>query len=406
MRSKMQFKTGIYFSHYECFGHTAHVMAIGEVLKRRFPQGNLFFIQAGIPQPKAQINRVGKVYALPGVLTNRHSFVRFPRQAGTDASGRSQACLNIIARERPDLFITEFFPLGREECRHELILPLIKASAQGSRLWSVAGYPLLTGKDHEWRQKILKLYQKIIILSPPIEKKFIADRLPHVRERQKYSDFFKRNARKIVFAGYLSPRQEVVVDDAATGLLKPPVPKGACRITVVRGGGAYFSKLIAQAIRASDLLGKDYYMTVVAGPSTTPQEWELFSALLSKKKVDNLALHRAVGHYEELIKESDVCVSVASYHTSVMLLKHRKKAVVVPFEGYGVMSFHEQPARAALLKETIGAKILSIRDLTADILAAAVRDVATHRKVSLQIPEEWFRGGEVLDKALSGLYEK
>ena len=400
----MRFKAGIYFSHYECFGHTSRVMAVGEVLKKRFPQGDLFFIQAGVQQPKAKMDQLGEVYSLPRAFMDRRHFRGPVRGAGADAEKRTHVCVDIVTRERPDLFITEFFPLGREECRHELLPSLLKASAQGAALWAVAGYPLLTGEDNDWRDKILKLYQQIIIFSPSSEKELIAGSFTRAKDRQRYLDFFERHAQKIIFAGYLLPRQEVVHDDEDKNISKPLVPKGACRVAVLRGGGAYFPKIIAQAIRASDFLGKEYYLTVVAGPATTPQEWHFFATLVGKKKVNNLVLHRAVGNYEGLIKESDVCVSTASYHTSVMLLKHRKKAAVIPFEGYGSMSFHEQPARAVLLKEMIGAKILSIQDLTANALTAVIKDVAACQAVNSHIPKEWFMGADVLDKALIKLF--
>lgn len=398
-------KAGIYFSHYECFGHTAHVMAVGEVFKKKFPRGNFFFIQAGIQQPKAKIGELGRVYSLPGTLVDRRNFKKLVCGSAVDVGLRGRACEYIIKRERPDLYITEFFPLGREECRYELISSLVKASVQGATLWAVAGYPLLTGTNNEWREKIFSLYQQIIIFSPLLEKEFIADSFTSTHERQRYLDFFERHARKIKFAGYLSPQQEVVGDDEDKNLPKPPVPKDACRVAVLRGGGAYYPKLIAQAIRASDLLGKEYYLTVVAGPSTTSQEWSFFAALVGKKKVNNLALLRAVGDYEGLIERSDICISVASYHTSVMLLKHRKKAVVIPFEGYdGSMSFYEQPARAALLKEKIGAKILSIQNLTADNLTAVIKEAAGRKAVVSDIPKEWFAGADVFDKTLTGLF--
>ena len=403
MRSKTHFKAGIYFSHYECFGHTAHVMAVAEVFKKRFPQGNFFFIQAGVHQPKAKLDQLGMVYSLPGAVVGRRNF-RVIQEPGADVDERSQVCTDIVTRQRPDLFITEFFPLGREECRYELIRPLVKVSAQGARLWAVAGYPLLTGNDNGWREIVFKLYQKIIILSPPLEKKFIADSFTYENDRKRYLDFLERHERKIIFAGYLSPRQEVVSDDEYAKLPKPPIPPGACRVAVIRGGGAYFPKVIAEAIRASDLLGKEYYLTVVAGPSTTNQEWYFFNSLVGKKKINNLVLHRALGDYEGLIQKSDVCVSVASYHTSVMLLKHRKKAVLIPFEGCGPQTMHEQPARAAMLKEIMGAKILSIKDLTANTLASAVKDAASRKEIRIHVPKEWFMGGDVLDKALIGLF--
>ena len=379
-------------------------MAIGEVFKKRFPQGDLFFIQAGRQQPQARIDKLGRSYLLPGALTDRRNFREPVRGTGVDTDGRGRACADIITRERPGLFITEFFPLGGQECRHELIPSLVKASAQGTAIWAVAGYPLLTGINNEWRQKILKLYQKIIIFSPSLEKALIADSFTQARDKKRYLDFFERNSQKIVFAGYLLPRQEVVIDDEDKNLPKSPVPKGACRVAVLRGGGAVYPKVIAQAIRASELLGKEYYLTVVAGPSTTPQEWYFFATLVAKKKVNNLVLLRSVGNYEGLIKESDVCVSLAGYHTSVMLLKHRKKVVVIPFEGYGSMSIYEQTARAVMLKKMIGAEILAIQNLTANTLTKAVKDAASCRNLIQQIPKAWFTGADVLDKALIGLF--
>lgn len=378
-------------------------MAVGEIFRKRFPCGDLFFIQAGIHQPKAKIDQLGRVYSLPGAFVSRHNFREPVYGAGADADKRAHVCVDIVTRQRPDLFITEFFPLGWEECRHELIPSLVKASAQDTALWAVAGHPLLTGTNNEWRDKIFKLYQQVIIFSPVLEKELMADSFLLARDRQRYLNFFERNARKIIFAGYFLPQQEVVRDDEDKDFVKPPVPQGACRVAVVRGGGAFYPKVIAQAIRASDLLGKEYYLTVVAGPSTTLQEWCFFSMLVAKKKVNNLVLLRSVGNYEGLIKESDVCVSMAGYNTSVMLLKHRKKTVIIPFEGYGLMSFYEQPARAVLLKEIIGAKILSIQELTANTLTVAVKDAAIYREAGAHIPKEWFTGGDVLDKALIGI---
>jgi predicted glycosyltransferase len=87
-----------------------------------------------------------------------------------------------------------------------------------------------------------------------------------------------------------------------------------------------------------------------------------------------------------------------------MLLKHRKKAVIIPFEGYGEMTSYEQPARAALLKRMIGADVLSIRGLTANGLTAAVENAAARREVNASIPEGWFTGREFLDQELKGLF--
>ena len=403
MRSDTCLKAGIYFSHYECFGHTSIVIAIGEVFKKRFPQGNLFFIQAGLEQPKAKVDQLGNMYSLPGTFVSRRNFREPVLGGGAAAAERSKICADIITREKPDLFITEFFPLGWEEYRHELIPPLVKASSQDTALWAVSGHPLISGTNYEWRDKIVELYQQIIILSPVREKELIADSFIRKQDKQRYLDFFKRNEQKITFAGYLLPKQEVVIDDEDKNIPKLPVTKGACRVTVVRGGGAYYPKIIAEAILASDLLGKEYYLTVVAGPATTSKEWYFFSTLAGKKKVKNLVLLKSAGNYEELIEKSDVCVSVASYNSAVMILKHRKKAVLIPFEGYEATSFSEQPARAIMLKEMMGAKVLSIGDLTASSLTDMVKKAAGSKEKQSRIPSEWFAGENVLDRKMTEL---
>lgn len=406
MKNKTNPRLGIYFSHFECFGHTAIVMALGEVFKKRFPKGSLFFIQAGTPQPNAQLSKLGKVYRLPGVISDRGNFREVVHRENVDTDERSKKIGDILSREKPDLLITEYFPLGHEENRFELIAPLIKARSLGATIWGVAGHPLVTGDAQGWREKILKPYQRIIILSPQIEKDKIASTYALPQMKQNYLKFFERHAKKISFSGYLLPQQDVVRDDSIARKSHRPIPKNTCRVTVVRGGGAYYPKLIADAILAGDKLGKTYHLTVIAGPSTTPNEWKLFSGLVRQKKIDNVLLLKSVGNYEERIATCDVCVSVASYNTAVMLLKHRKKAVVIPFEGYdGPMNFPEQPARAKMLNQYLGAQVISIKDLTASRLAEAIKAANRSKKIR-KVPEGWFSADETLKQAFAELFSR
>src|SRR5688572_5733167 len=121
---KTPVKAGIYFSHYECFGHTSRVIAVSQIFKKRFPQGTVFFIQAGIQQHMAKLD--GRTYPLPFPFVNRSNFKAPICDAGAHTTTRSHACVDIMTSERPDVFFTEFFPLGREESRHELIPALVK----------------------------------------------------------------------------------------------------------------------------------------------------------------------------------------------------------------------------------------------------------------------------------------
>jgi predicted glycosyltransferase len=394
-------KVGVYFSHYECLGHTSRVIAIGEVFKKMFPKGNIFFIQAGRKQ-QTRLNQLGRVYVLPKPFLGRHNFRHSVHNSELDVDERGKMCKEIITQEAPDLLITEFFPLGREESRFEIIPTLIQASKQGTAIWGVAGYPLLIGiQDHNWRQKILKLYQRILIFSPSQEKQYIAASFRQEDDRRNYLSFFEKNKSKIVFAGYFLPRGEIVTKDKVHVSTRLPVSANARRVTVVRGGGAYYPKIIVEAIRASELLGKEFQWTIIAGPSTSAREWPIFSALAKKKRIRNLVLHRSVGNYEELIAKSDVCVSVASYHSSVMLMKYRKKSIIIPFEGYGKLTVYEQSARARMLVNMIGSRILSIHDLTAHALADIVKDVSFSSAIKKPIPQSWFNGEKSWEDALT-----
>ncbi len=191
MTNHTRLKAGVYFSHYECFGHTSRVIAISQTFKKKFPNGNFFFIQAGVQQPLANLGQLGQLYPLPSPFLSRSNFRQSIQATEAHANVRAQACLDVVIREKPDIFLTEFFPLGREESRHELIPALLKASAQGAKIWAVAGYPLLVGKGNGWREKILELYQKIIIFAPLREKDMMAASYSNERDRKDYNDFFQ-----------------------------------------------------------------------------------------------------------------------------------------------------------------------------------------------------------------------
>ena len=67
--------------------------------------------------------------------------------------------------------------------------------------------------------------------------------------------------------------------------------------------------------------------------------------------------------------------------------------------------FHEQPARAVLLKEMIGAKILSIQELTAEHFdSERLKRLRPVRKSAPKSLRTGLSGGDVLDKALTGLF--
>ena len=343
-------------------------------------------MQAGLPGPVADLPSLGRVYDLPLAFAGREGFRKEPLPPSVlTAARRAAAGLSIIRKERPGLFITETFPFGRRECAPELGPVLRALKADGAALAAVAGYPLLTGDPLDWRAPFMGLYDKAFIFSPPAEKDYLASFYPAGARRRAYRQFFDEQARRVRFSGYLCSSEKRMVS--------APAEAARVRVAVVRGGGAYYPSLITEALRAGDILGPAFALTVVAGPSTTDKEWLLFNTVLKRKKVPNAALLRSVNDYEALIAGCDVCVAPAPYHTALALLRHHKRAVLVPFEGYGQgMRFVEQPARSRLLQDHIRSQVVPYDQLSAGALALAVKKALRMDMNGIRIPAEWFAG--------------
>ncbi len=389
---------GVYYTHYECFGHTSRVAAFAGIYQEKFPQRNFFFIQGGCDQPAASLDRSGVVHSLSRPFNSRANF-RYPAAADPFSSAiRAKECLDIVQQAKPGVFVTEFFPLGRGECRDELLPSLMALSSQKVPLFSIAGYPLLTARRGRSLDFILSLYQRIFILCPRIEMDYMSGLYPAGIGRRAYREFFKKNERKVVFTGYLVPEAPAIKPgEGKAGFVR----KGVVRVAVVRGGGAYYPQIIAAAIKASDISGDGYEYIFVAGPSTTDGEWRMFQGLMAKKKVPNGRLVRWTDRYDQLIAESDVCICPAPYHTSLSLLRHAKRAVVIPFEGYGgALNFREQPARARLLSDHIRSEVLLFKQLSASGMAAALVRMLRKDMAGVKIPGAWFGGASAVRKAI------
>ncbi len=377
-------------------------MALSELIKVKYPQSDLFVIQAGLPQKHTQLDNLSQVFTLPHPFMNRQHFRQALNASNIDSVLRSKICSKIIHSQNPKLFITETFPLGHDACRYELIPSLVDAARGGSRIWSIAGYPLLTGKSQNWKNKVMGLYEKIFICCPQEEKIWLREFMPNSKQRIEHQEFFDRYAAKINFIGYFLPQGQLIHDKITK--FNSTETKFSHKVLVLRGSGAVYPKLIAQAILASDDLPEYFEMTIVTGPATTNDEWQLFNRLMHKKRLNNVKLLRVVSHYEDLIKVASVCVATSGYHTSAMLLKYRKRAVLVPFEGYDKTNFYEQKARAAMLKEKIGAQVISIKELNAKNLLKAIL-IAAQQKESKQILSKGFFGASSrLNQALTELF--
>lgn len=381
-------RAGIYYTHYECLGHTSRVFSVVSLLEQRFLRKNLFCIQAGKEQGYLNPAAFLKTFVLDEPLFERKHFYHPPLFSQEQIVKRARQCLTVIQQQSPQVFFTEYFPLGRAISRFELMPSLAWLYRQKKAIYGVAGYPLISQEPDIVGEAVFKLYQRIFIHSPSIEKEYLAQQYADVVQKKKYIEFFKRYAEKIIFTNYLMPPVLPFIDQEQELFL----PRNKINILVLRGGGAYCPHVLAYALQVSDFFGEEFFFTIVAGPATTQQEWLLFQAMMKKKKIHNVQLLRQTKQYEALIKQSDLCVASASYHTSVLLMKYKKKAVVVPIQGSKNVVLREQPARAQLLKDMLGCIVVYEKDLTADILKTAIKNGLKINTTIKEIPQQWFYG--------------
>jgi predicted glycosyltransferase len=110
-------------------------------------------------------------------------------------------------------------------------------------------------------------------------------------------------------------------------------------------------------------------------------------------------LIKSTAGFEGALAASDVCVCPAPYNTSVLLMKHKKKAVLIPLEGSKFVELREQVARARMLKDVLGSTVLPFVQLNARQLARKIEEALKLRGGVRAVPAEWLRGKDIFIKA-------
>jgi len=389
------FRLALYYTHYQCLGHTARVLTILKNISLRYAHAKIYRICASPPQEYIKKNLSFEDRFLPLPLYNRTNFFKLPVSDGFGAAIRARACLDLIKGASPDIFFTEYFPLGRQELSYELLPVLCYLRKTGRKICASAGYPVVPQSGLKKFRQLARFYHKIFIHAPVIEARYLKDTYKNRLERKRYWEIFNGEDRSAIsFTNYILPLPLAFGKPFDKKII---LKTNRINIAVTRGAGAYYSRIITAAIGASELLGGDYYFTIVAGPATTNAEWLGFRRLMARKKIKNVAMIKATGDMHRLIKESDLCVSAAPYNTSVLLMYYGKKAVLVPFEGYGGTWYREQTARARLLEDVLGAKVIKYTDLSSSRLAYRIRKgiESPHKVPAGRIDQEWFCGMDI-----------
>ena len=346
-------------------GHPVHLLRLLSALERAGRGRNLIFLRSPSIYPLSCFSRFGEVVRLRGVPSA--------------ASGRRVA--DRLAAFGPGVFVTEFYPLGRAECRSELEPALAAARAAGCRLVSSVPMPYFTAPAAELPALLASClrYDRILVHSPAgADLTYMAKAVGLERRVSPaaFSAFFRSLGRRAVFTGYLMP-----------GSL--PARRRGCYVLAARGGGSTSAALIEASIGSAVLTGLP--LVAVAGPASGAVEMRRFRRLAAAAG-PGVRLLRESRDLPALIAGASACVSTAGGSVYEMLAL-RKPMVLAPYCGARLHEHSDQLARAWLMRDAAGAELLLPAAVTPAGVAAALRRVmAAPQRTSPSVKHSWFAG--------------
>ena len=356
-------KALIHVQHLLGIGHAVRAAAIARALRDRNVAVTLV---SGNHLPEIIDTHGLSVVALPAARAADATFKTLLKDddAPIDEAwkaDRAKRLLKLYDTIRPDILLTEFFPLGRRKFRFELIPLLQKAHAQPDRpVIASAVRDILVAKDDPAAERwmadtALAYYDRLLVHGDP-EFIRLDETFPHADELEHL----------IAYTGY-------VHGGARTP--EPPAGDGEDEISVACGGGSVGDTLLRAALGAAsaDLQGRRW--RILAGRDL-PQA--LFDELAARAGA-NIVVQHARPDYPNLLKRARLVVCQAGYNSVMDILAAGTSGVLVPF---AQARESEQTVRAEALERQGRMVMIAEAGLTAESLATAVAK-------AMQLPRRW-----------------
>lgn len=352
-------------------------------------------LQGGVPQPFVHFPKNCTVMNIPHPFDTRSSFQA--DQEPVYAYQRAQFILRAAVNFEPHVMLTEFFPFGRHKYLPELLPTLQHLHKKKIRIMASIGYPLimelesLNNKNSRTLVKAMfRFFSRFLIHTPPeLETHYIAQSFQSEGLSRSYTEILHRLKKRTIYTGYIFP-ERIISGGAAL-----PMNTRTNYITVSRGGGSVYPKLIAAAIRAQRHLDRNISTIIACGPATTSKEKKLFQSILDPGDKDRVFLADHISNLHEYLKSCRVSVNLCGYNTSVQLMRYGTPSITIPY--HNVLSrirTNDQIARSRLMREKFSSTILDCRTLTGSSLARAIKEKINQPRPR-PAPAEWFNGAAV-----------
>ncbi len=335
---------------------TGH-LARGLTLARAFKDAGweVKLTSGGMPAPQLNPGDVDLVQ-LPPVRSDGGDFSRLLDENGDEATealfdARKDVLVATLLRDQPDVLITELFPFGRNNLRHEF-MALLEAAHDLPRR------PLICASIRDILEPPSKP-KKVTRADGLIERFYDAVLVHGVAERTPMTATWPASENlqaKLHYTGFVAPPSA------------PPHPErlGEGEVIVSAGGGEVGEFLFEMALKTA-AQSNDTWRLLIGGKNVARQ-----ITGFCENAPPNVIVEPARAEFRSMLHHAKVSVSMCGYNTALDLLQSTCPSVIVPFDGAQEV---EQGLRAKALADVGGIVVLPRPDMTPETLLAAMAEV-------------------------------
>jgi len=386
-------RLALYFNHYNTLGHSTRVFSFVKGVKEYFRKNvKIIIFQGGKRQYIFPWSRYARIFLLPYSIDKRGLFIE--ENARIYKKLISKGKMENMFRERfllvkkalkefrPDFFITEYFPLGREFWTFEVpyILREIKDNFN-CRILASAGYLSWIEETYNY----IKEFYDFLFIHSPREFTEGYNLYLHKKGAAILHRVFMDFPEKVCFTGFIMDGNDEHRKNFGEGEIKRIKSRYNALILVSRGGGIVNKKIILSSILAAKR-NKNLFFIITCGPATSGKEFRKYCKL--SRGIGNIRLFKVLypSEFNLYMKEADLSINMAGYNTSVKLLYYRKKTILVPYYT------SEQRWRAELIRKYLPSRIIPESSLSVGLLESSIKELLGQKNIYPNINKNWFSG--------------
>lgn len=379
-------KIAFYCQHVLGIGHFQRSLTLCQALINR---GHTVSLILGGPEVEVKDPSIS-TFQLPGLKMDAEFGGLIPCAPGKDLDEvkdlRRSMLYSFFEEERPEVFITELYPMGRKAFRFELdpVLGAIKCGSLAPTLCCSSVRDILvekkTGKEaFEARAvKTLNNYFHGLLIH--------AD--PQVIQIDETFDSADEIKIPYQYTGFIAPLQSED-ESPQTPISTPDKPIVIASI----GGGNVGGELLEAVVSAAQLADSSYHLKIFCGKYS---DIKLYKDL-KKFESENITVETFTDQFSTEIAQADLSISMAGYNTCMNILQAGIPALLFPFA-----QNREQRLRVEKLSQATSMTLLNESDLPPHRLNNLIKEQLAAPKFSstidlhgahhsaLQI-EKWFK---------------